>query len=228
MNSLIGDSRVRGLKSGKLANLISDVWCLPGAKLSGLEDNIRDCVIFHHGEDEYEGKLNIYIAAGICDLTTGIKSHNYEEVIFDTPNMDSTIARVKRVLTDLNATAINQNAIPIFCTIYPMSLKDWNSKRLKQKKTSSLAHTDEYNSMQKALETSIDTINNFIYELNKNNQRSTPNLNNVLRHNRGKGNHSFKYNMLSDGCHPKEQLKKTIKDSLVQAIKRNRRLKYGH
>ena len=60
--------------------------------------------------------------------------------------------------------------------------------------------------MRKALETSIDNINNFIYELNKINQRSTPNLNNVLRHYRGKGNHSFKYNMLSDHTAPEQNL----------------------
>ena len=82
MNSLIGDSRVRGLRAGKLANLISDIWCIPGAKLSSLENSIRDTVILHHGEDEYDGKLHIYISAGICDLTKRLKSQNYQEVIF--------------------------------------------------------------------------------------------------------------------------------------------------
>ena len=225
MNSLIGDSRVRGLKSGKLANLIDDQWCLPGAKLTSLDEAIKDVVILHHGEDEYDGKLNIYIAAGICDITTRLKAKKYEEVIFDTSSKDSTVTKVKEVLTSLNQLTIEQNAIPIFCTIYPMNLMVWNTNRLNKGKTFKLLHADDYKIMQRELESAIENINNHIFSLNKSNLKSTPNLHNILRRNRGKGNHSFKYSLLTDGCHPNNQMKNNIRISLAQAISKNRKTK---
>ena len=222
MNSLIGDSRVRGLRSGKLSNLISDIWCVPGAKLSSLENNIRDTVILHHGEDEYDGKLHIYISAGICDLTKRLKSQNYQEVIFETLKRDSAITRVKGLLNEMNTLTLNQNAVPVFCTVYPMSLRDWNTSRLRHKKTNKLNHENEYPNMQRSLEETIEIINNFIYSLNKQNKISTPDINKTLKHNRGKGNHSYKYNLLKDGCHPNDLMKIKIKECLVQAMDKNR------
>ena len=68
----------------------------------------------------------------------------------------------------------------------------------------------------------IEIINNFIYSLNKQNNISTPDLNKASKHNRGKGNHSYKYNLLKDGCHPNDLMKIKIKECLVQAMDKNR------
>ena len=84
---------------------------------------------------------------------------------------------------------------------------------------------DDYKIMQKELESAIENIDNHIFCLDKSNLKSTPNLHNILRHNRGKGNHSFKYSLLTDGCHPNNQMKNNIRISLAQAISKNRKTK---
>ena len=84
---------------------------------------------------------------------------------------------------------------------------------------------DDYKIMQKELESAIENIDNHIFCLDKSNLKSTPNLCNILRHNIGQGNHSFKFNHLIDGCHPNNLMKNNIKISLAQAISKNRKTK---
>lgn len=225
MNSLIGDSRVRGLKFGPLANCINDLWFKPGARVLDMEDLVRDCVIMHHGEDTYDGKLHIYISAGICNITQRIKNNNYEEIIFNIDNADSVIDNAIRELDYIHKFTIAEGAVPIFTTIYPMSLARWNAVRLSQNKTKILNYADDYESMQVNMEGAVFMVNNHILELNKIVSMTTPNLWNQTKHHRGKkAKTSHKYNLLVDGCHPDSQLKLKIGESIAQAIGKNRNL----
>ena len=223
MNSLIGDSRVRNLKHGPLRSIIHDNWCTPGAKIADMESLVRDCVIMHHGEDNYDGKLHIYISAGICNLTKRIKGHNYKETIFDLNYHDRTLANVIEELNGIQRFTLRENAVPVFCTIYPLSFRVWNHTRLSQNKTTYLKFEEDYETMQVNLECHLIQINNHIFSLNKSLNMSTPDLANQIKHKRSKGKYSLKLNWLVDGCHPGSQLKNSIQASLAQAIAKNRK-----
>ena len=90
----------------------------------------------YHGEHTYDGKLHIYISAGICNLTKRIKGQNYGETIFDLNNHHHTLANTIEELNYIQRYTLRENAIPIFCTINPLSLRSWNHIRLSQHKTS--------------------------------------------------------------------------------------------
>ena len=220
MNALIGDSRVRSLKFEHL-NSLSENWVLPGAKIMGMEELIQDCVIMHHGED-YQGKMHVYISAGICDLTTKLKSKNYEEIIFESDKIDEIILKTMSSFKSIHQLSLREDVTPVFTTIYPMSLKAWNLNRLDQKKTSYLVHQTEYDVMQLHLEETLEELNKFIIQLNVTTGVTTPLVHKHLVHHRGKGNTTYKYNLLCDGCHPNTHLKSKIAHSIAQAIKKNR------
>jgi hypothetical protein len=222
MNSLIGDSRARGLKTGPLEFKLHDNWFRPGAKISHMHELARDCVIMHHGSDESDGKLHIYLLVGICDITSRCKEHRYEETIFDTNNAESIVSNAIDNLNMIHKYVLSENAIPIICTIYPLSLISWNSTRRSQNKTSNLQYLDQYVNMQPKLESTIEAINNHIFTLNKSLNMSTPDLAKQLKHNRSKGHSTYRYNLLIDGLHPAPNFQNLIIKSIAQAIDKNR------
>ena len=223
MNSLIGDSRTKGLKVGRAQHLINDLWCIPGAPLSRLEDEIRNSVILHHGNDYPVGKHHIYISAGICNVTQRLRDRNinYEEVIFDSSTSQQLIDNTTEQILRLKKIARYENAEAIFCTLYPMSLKYWNNNRLNQNKTSFLRHSDKYKDMQFHLNKAVEEINEKIFQINKSSNFSTPQFHKQLTHNRNKFI-SYKFNSLTDGCHPDNTLKHKLANSLTIAIHKNR------
>jgi lysophospholipase L1-like esterase len=220
-SSLIGDSRVKGFKEHALTYKLSDNWSKPGARINQMEDLIRDCIIMHHGEDSYKNSLHIYISAGICDITKRLKGKGYEEVIVNLNEIESTKCKIIRSLNDIQKFTLNEGATPIFTTIYPMSLHDWNNNRLCQRKTTNLQHVELYPKMQTKMEEMIREVNTHIININVNIGVATPLIHKHLVHNRGKGNSSYKFNMLNDGCHPNQTLKIKIANSIAVAIKKN-------
>jgi hypothetical protein len=221
MNSLIGDSRIKLFKVAALTNKLSDNWSTPGAGLLAMEDLVRDVIIMHHGEDQLEGKTHIYISAGICDLTYMLKAPGYKETIFKISTIEDTKTKFANSLNSIQTFTINEGAIPIFTTIYPMSIKDWNQTRLSQGKTKYLKYMDDYPAMQLALEETLVDINRMIVETNVKMGMATPLIHKTLIHNRSKGK-TFKYNLLADGCHPSMALKLKIVNSIAVAITKNR------
>ena len=222
MNAFIGDSRTRAFKSKFLGSLLSDNWFIPGGSLLAMEELIRDVIIMHHGEDEFGGKVHIYISAGLCDLTKKLKEPNYEEVIFDFVHEMDIRSSFLNSLETIRLFTLKEGAIPVFTTIYPMSLADWNQHRLLKNKTSHLSYSNEYPLMQSKLEESVRYVNEEIIASNVKTGVATPLIHKHLIHNRGQGKFAFKYNFLSDGCHPTQVLQQKVAVSLRQAITKNR------
>ena len=220
MNALIGDSRVRDFKSSYLGALLSDNWCLPGVGMAAMEDLIRDLIIMHHGEDDYGEKMHVYISVGICNITSRLKGINYEEVIFDLANANAISSNFLTLVDHIKSFALKEGVIPVFTTIYPIALGDWNERRLQQKKTSYLSHQQDYPAMQSKMEETIQTINKMLISTNVKTGVATPLIHKHLIHNRR--NSTFKYNLLFDGCHPSATFKIKISNTLAQAIKKNR------
>ena len=222
MNSLVGDSRTKNFKIDPLVKHLNDNWSKPGAGILAMEKLIRKSVIMHHGEDQFDGKLHIYISAGICDVTTRILDKDYEETIFDVTKSNAIKEKILKALDQIQRFTLSEDAMPIFTTIYPLSLKDWNNTRLRQNKTKTLRHSDKYDEMQQHLESLIEEINKKIVQLNVKIGMATPLIHKFLLHNRGKGKFAAKYNLLVDGCHPSPTLKQKIANSIKISISKNR------
>lgn len=224
MNTLVGDSRAKGLANHSLVRGNLEVWAKPGAGLRSINQLINDHVIMYHGgQPLYLDKNHYYISAGICDITNRIKSRSdkYEEVTYmEEPY--KTLHSLTSQFKQIQSQVLDFGAIPIVTTIYPIDLATWNHIRLNQRKTSTLKFQSEYGSMQMALNEAINMLNDVIISLNKNVKVATPMIHKCLLHNVRKGIKHWQYHKLVDGCHPDDSLNDDIAKSLHRAIQLNR------
>ena len=224
MNCLIGDSRVLSIKNSHHARLlieVEDIWGRPGLKLNKCNSLVENNIILHH-PPIINGQTHYYIMAGICDVTCRLKHGSYEEVIFQ--NKETTINNTTSQLDRLSEVICRMGAKPIFCTIPPMSLQNWNNNRLKQRKTISLNFQDQYARMQKEMEEALEVINSHIININKSHNMHTPLLHTAL-HRRRRGKAYTMYELLKDGCHPGNAMAKNCVDSIKRAIAINNQLR---
>jgi hypothetical protein len=167
----------------------------PGAKLSQLRQSAHQ--VLQNAKKQGKATGHVYYLAGIPDLTTKIRGEDcYQEVVY----MGTPSETVPLLETELIATAKMTQEMgwtPVFCTISPMSLKDWNSSA----RTPYLLHHNQYGDMQALLENTVIAANHVIRSLNKSNRVYTPNLQRqIAKISHGKV--KFMYNRLYDGCHP--------------------------
>ena len=110
----------------------------------------------------------------------------YQEVVIWETAEEASL-RVIQTIREAEATVKELGAIPIFCTVAPMNLKTWNSKRLQQHKTTHLKHSQHYfgpsqdnphytYNMQITLENAVTHINQNIYSINHHNGMYTPKI----------------------------------------------------
>jgi hypothetical protein len=111
--------------------------------------------------------------------------HEEQIVLLNETENENTVRETKCAISDLQNFILRHDAIPVFATIYPSSINEWNQHRLDQKKTEVLIHTENYESMQSKLVSMIYDINSFIMERNIDLKVSTPLTHKCLWHNRG-------------------------------------------
>ena len=94
-----------------------------------------------------------------------------------------------------------------------MNLAIYNNYLLSVGKTSFLNYVNEYPTIQKNLETSIDLINSHIFEINKKINVSTPFLHDSIKVRMGRKKRryfNYKWDDLYDGLHPIRDPKKPM------------------
>ena len=220
---LLGDSRVRKLTPNQIP--IIRTWSLPGAKVYDFYD-LADGELSQQIERLDETPL-VYVSAGICNLTErnrgSYQGLNIDEVtVLGNNAREEQIETTKCALDDLQRFISRQGGIPVICTVYPMAIGDWNAHRLDQGRTSILTKADQYEEMQLNLEEMVQQINEEIIRINTTNKMKTPLLHKCLSHNRGNRRRStYKYNLLTDGCHPSDKLVRDIRKSLTRTISLN-------
>ena len=116
------------------------------------------------------------------------------------------VNKVNGLLLDLTETVKKLNCKVCVSTVAPMDMGKWNEHRLKARKTLSLSHQQEYPVMQKSLENAIITINNYIIEININNNMVTPFVADTVLTKKGSRNKKH-YENLPDGLHADDDLK---------------------
>jgi hypothetical protein len=199
---------------------VENVWGKPGAKLGDCMSMVQDINILHH-PPLVEEKTDFYVMAGICNMTSRLKTNrpHYEEIVFT--DKDEAVKSTFREIEQLAKAILNEGARPIICTIPSMHLKTWNTIRLSQGKTSHLNYVAEYDRMQKDLDESLDDLNNLIAKFNSDAGVSTPFTHTSLLRNKH-GKKYILYKLLNDGCHPGDKMTLSIIHSLNTAIKKNR------
>ena len=84
-------------------------------------------------------KVHVYFLAGLPDITSFERSSDgmYQEVVIRETAEEASL-RVIQTIREAEVTVKELGAIPIFCTVAPMSLKTWISKRLQQQMISEM------------------------------------------------------------------------------------------
>ena len=217
MNILVANSRGGGMRELIPKHIIEKVDFWPGAKLNQISCMAIKNIISHRlGEDTH-----VYILGGIPDIMQKLKDNKYEEVIF-TESEEHTISRITAEIDSISSKIKSVGAIPIFCTICTINIEKWNTARLHQIKTKQLKYTYQYNYMQQTLNSTIDTINKHIINTNKSNNMHTPLTHKTIKHAKGNGKYTYKYNLLNDGVHANEEAKMDWAKTIIHAVSLNR------
>ena len=61
--------------------------------------------------------MHIHISVGICDLTTRLKSKNYEEVIFESDKIDELKLKAISSIKFIHQLPLREDVIPVFTTV---------------------------------------------------------------------------------------------------------------
>ena len=183
---------------------------------------VDDLTILHHDDMPKYARNHFYISCGICDLTSRLKGPKYEEVVFHTLN-DKQRTNLHESKQNVAKHTINQYGLPVCCTIYPLSLCEWNATLLSTNRTTVLNIVEKYDSMQTQLQMEVEVLNKLLIDLNMSNRVVTPMLHQNLIHNRVNSQSKVRYNTLTDGCHPSVALLNKCKKSVNQAIIKNRK-----
>jgi hypothetical protein len=213
---LVGDSRVKNLTLHKnIIDKFTHCWSKPGAKYYDLYDLVDNEYISVQRNIIHTSTPQLYILAGICNITTVVRGwadgarHEEQIVLLNEAECENTLREAKCAISDLQNFVLRHDTLPVFATIYPSSISEWNLHRQNTNKTEVLLHSEEYQPMQEKLEAMILDLNNFIIERNLDLKVSTPLTHKCLWHNRGP-NRKNKYNFsqLIDGIHPSFSLNK--------------------
>lgn len=146
MNILVANSRGAGMRELIPNSILQRVIFRPGARISSLGQIATKSFIQSNSPSD----THVYIMAGIPDITTKLKSQNYEEVIY-LENPEITKSRVLNIYRETKNQLEKLKIKPIFCTISTMHLEKWNLTRQKQNKTTHLKYSGQYGEMKKNL-----------------------------------------------------------------------------
>ena len=226
MNILVSSSRGAGLPERMDLGpypLRSDIK--GGGKLKQLSQMALALLPPPH---RYKHTTHVYILAGIPDLTEKLYSkhpyYNYTESIF-TEDPEQAIHRMKQEINTCAKTITDAGATPCFATITSCDIHKYNQTLLKDNKTSELLHKNYYEDMQTRLHTTIEEVNKYIAQTNREHNMSTPFCHTAIKKRSGKGtdaHYTYRYSLLYDGVHGKNSTKRDWARTLANAIRLNR------
>ena len=198
----------------------------PGAGISRLTNlAVKDINNMTELEGTPEEHILIYIIGGICDISEKRRNpmENAEEVIFGEEATTCTV-RVCNIIQESADTISSLGCKPIYATIPPMSISDWNWHRYNVNRTSLLCHHRNYESMQQKLIEAVVEINKFIIRLNASTGAYPPYLaGTVMVNTPGKASPRVHYSRFVDGVHASPSLQLQWAHQLKKAMQKNRK-----
>ena len=218
MIRIYSTSRGKEIKESlnKLINLKVSSHVSPGGSMESIANQAQRDITNIDGSG-----LCIFVA-GLPDLTEREKDYeeNYEEVVYTRETPKETSYRLDSIYANASSIVKEEGWTPIFCTIIPMSLTDWNNTRLAQNKTHYLLHHNHYEDMQYHLNLAVELSNKSIVAINRSNHVHTPYLHNtIIKVDHQK--HTYKFNRLVDGVHPNKAVLEQMSKIIYNAIKAN-------
>ena len=204
MSIVFATSRGIGLQETLDPEYKLTTHAIPGGKLSGLRRAAEASITPLYGPRRR--RQHSYFICGIPDLTSLVKCHKevYKECLF-LGDPEAKLEKYKTDLIDCQKSIVNRGALPIFCTVPNMNLSIYNQHLLNKCKTKILKHSNEYQAMQENLTKTIESLNSYIFELNKEIGVSTPFIHCTISERRGKQGkrrYVYRWDRLEDGLHP--------------------------
>ena len=219
MNIIVASSRGHGLQE-HLADDVT-VYVRFGATLATLKAEAESKTAPSTGLGRRD---HIYFLSGITDLTKliKIKQNHYRECIFEEEPSEAA-DRYMALVEDCQRFFLQRGALPIFATVPKMHIEKYNSYLLEKRKTLFLNFTDKYSEMQSKLDTTIDDVNDRIYNINNNIQATTPFLHYTIKERRGTGCRYmiYRWDLLYDGLHAEDILHPKWAKAFTKAITQN-------
>ena len=175
------------------------------------------------------GEKHVYVLSGIPNVTRLVRQHKGHKECIYTDKPDDTIAHIIKNIKTCTDTIEKLGAKAIFCTIAPTNIALYNQslleKKDKNKGTTTLHHTHEYETMQTHITRIITEVNNYIRTHNTNRGLTTPMFHTAIirRHGKaGRGYYKTHWKGFYDGLHATEGTVDKWSDSMMSAITKNR------
>ena len=172
-------------------------------------------------------RYHIYFVGGIPNITRLIKnrSENYRECVYD-QDPSVTASKFLEKITEMQNVFLQRGALPIFATVPRVNLAKYNMYFILNGMTKQLKFSDQYATMQSKFDEALHTINNHIFETNQKVKVTTPLLHMTIRERRGSKKRyvAWKWELLYDGVHATEPLRKTWAGVLKEAMDENGKL----
>ena len=221
---LISDSKGRYLQnaSSKSSDLEDNIlWAYKSGATTldrylWLKQNIDGLIRKH-------GKLSVYLWTGTCDLTIrqpcfGLgKAKTVKSKYIQLREKDAVSLLQRHFL--MVKKLLNKKGVKLTILQLPYySITRWNASR-------GHPNPSVFKADDKRLTQYVETVNSFITRLNTDMKTFSPSLNEDLRRSRKAKNkkqrYSVRYNMYTDGIHPKHKLSKSWLKSISRKIRRD-------
>ena len=235
-------------RGGHILNALEDemfkIALVPGGKVVNLARKV--CALIDRYESVWRPMQQVhpikfgYIIAGIPDITELLRRPDtgrghYEETIFREP-VRQAISRVLGAYLEAEELIKNKGATPVFATIAPMDLGNWNYHRSiptekRDRKTCYLDYVTQYKDMQFNLNKVVMKLNDHINIINYRNRVKDLDLardfmkEREQRRGRKRGSKIRTHaHLLPDGCHPSREIgrKWATRATLVHSANRKR------
>ena len=199
------------------------VKVMPGAKLQDLKDEAKK--ILPPPSSRIVRRQHVYFLCGVPDLSTLQKNNSpkYRECIYNFEPLTKA-QQYQNQLRECRDEILRCGALPIFATIPKFNLEIYNNHLLAKNYTTYLQYQDDYKEMQTKLNTTIDSVNTYIYSLNKDTNVSTPFIHCSIMQRRG--SHPNRYYVLQwekfrDGLHASKSLSITWAEAFNKSMDKN-------
>ena len=166
---------------------------------------------------------HVYFFGGMCEVTEVLSDDcDWQECIFR-GTVEGATANALAAIMDAETRVRKVGALPVFCTIVPLSLKLWNEHRLRKGCTTHLKYTSLYPKMQRNLELTIQRINTHIHRINSQNNMLTPMIaEELFKSPQANRRSKLRTSQFYDGCHVNPFVKLYWAEEILRASIKNR------
>lgn len=190
-----------------------EIIVVPGAKLHQLLAKAL----------EFDKPHVAYFVGGLPDMVQryrDVRFPKYQEMVV-LEGAEECCERVTKIYNDVATSCLNTGVTPVFATILPMQIEEWNCLRKRQGKTDRLFYSGTYGEQQERHEVACVEMIKRITNINSRNGVITPYLASAIVKCK-KRRYTFQYHLLTDGVHMNEIGAEMCSKLLERSVAKNR------